>query len=133
MEAKARHKLNIKRKKWIIRVKIIAKKLRVAINYIIKIRKMELYTFIMDYIGGTYISQIKAPNELEAMRLWIRNLEIKEIEGFSIKDKNKLIETDIDGESPTLIKGLENVWHFLINTKKGFGYINFVKTKIGVI
>ena len=90
---------------------------------------MELYTFIMEYLGGTYISQVKADSNTNAMRTWIKNLLIQEIEGFTEKDLKKLIEYDFCDEEPVLLNELKNTWHFLITTKKGIGFINFVKTK----
>ena len=64
---------------------------------------MELYTFIMEYLGGTYISQVK--------------------------DKQKIIKNDFEDEEAVLIKGIKNTWHFSIRTKKGIGFVNFVMTK----
>lgn len=91
---------------------------------------MGLYTFIMDYLGGTYISQVKAKNTTIAMHEWIANLSVKEIKGFTEKDKKIIIETDLEDEKPILIDGIKNTWHFLVTTKKGIGYINFIKTKV---
>ncbi len=90
---------------------------------------MELYTFILDYLGGTYISQVKSSNKFEAMKLWIQNLQIDEIENFSNNDKMNLIRDNFSDEDPIAISGLKNVWHFLITTSKGTGFVNFVKTK----
>jgi hypothetical protein len=89
---------------------------------------MNLYTFILDYLGGTYISQIESNDEISAMNVWIDQLDVDLIQGFSNKDKNKIIENKFDDELPTLLNGLVNTWHFLIKTKKGNGYVNFVKT-----
>jgi len=83
----------------------------------------------MEYEGGTYISQIESDNELNAMHAWINRLQVDEINGFTQKDKQFIIESGFIGEEPILLKGMKNIWHFLVDTEKGFGYINFVKTK----
>lgn len=41
---------------------------------------MHTYTFILDYLGGTYISQVVANDEFNAMNVWIEKLEIVEIQ-----------------------------------------------------
>jgi hypothetical protein len=87
-----------------------------------------LYTFIMDYLGGTYISQVEAESNSQAMLLWIENLNAEEIKGFSNADKKRLMNGSFNDEDFTLINGLINVWCVTVQTKKGFGIINFVKT-----
>ena len=68
-------------------------------------------------------------------------MEIKMKEPFHYVVKARLIRFIQDGkidfleinelfedENPILLKGLTNIWHFLISTNKGVGYVNFVKT-----
>ena len=47
---------------------------------------MHTYTFILDYLGGTYISQVVANDEFNAMNVWIEKLEIVEIQELSEND-----------------------------------------------
>jgi hypothetical protein len=91
---------------------------------------MELFTFIMGYLGGTYISQVEARDKEQARDIWIRNLEIKEIESFTIKDKEDIIKENFSGEDIVLIKGMKNVWFFMVETEKGYGHVNLIKTKL---
>jgi hypothetical protein len=90
---------------------------------------MNLYTFIMDYLGGTYISQVKANNERAAMRKWLYNLDVSGIKGFGEKNKERLINEDFYDENPVLILGCVNTWCFNLRTTKGFAFINFIKTE----
>ena len=87
-----------------------------------------LYTFILDYLGGTYISQVKAESNSQAILFWAENLNVEEIKGFSNADKKRLMIEGFSDEDFTLINGLINVWCVTVQTKKGFGIINFVKT-----
>ena len=91
---------------------------------------MELYTFIMDYIGGTYISQVEAGDKEQARDIWIRNLEVKEIESFTIEDQEDLIKENFSDNDIVLIKGTKSVWFFMVETKKGYGHVNLIKTKL---
>jgi hypothetical protein len=91
---------------------------------------MELFTFIMEYLGGTYISQVEARDQKQARDIWIRNLEVKEIESFTIKDKEDIIKENFSDEDIVLIKGMKSVWFFMIKTKIDNGYVNIIKTKL---
>ena len=90
---------------------------------------MFLYTFIMTYLEGIYISQVYAEGEIQAMRKWIRKLDVKSIEGFTEIDRQKIIADDFSDETPVLIKECSNVWCFGVRTNKELTLINFVKTE----
>jgi len=87
-----------------------------------------LYTFIMDYLGGTYISQIESDSKEQAMLLWINCLEVEQVEGFSQQDKETIIKKGFPDDDPSNLTGIENVWHFIVDTERGTAYINFVNT-----
>ena len=87
-----------------------------------------IYTFIMDYLGGTYISQHSANCKEDAMKLWIANLAVDEIKGFTHDDKSEIERIGFEDDDPCPLKGLTNVWHFIVNTKNETAYINVVLT-----
>jgi len=58
----------------------------------------------MEYLGGTYISQVKAQDEYNAMRQWISNLNVHEIKGLTIRDKQKIIKNDFEDEEAVFCK-----------------------------
>lgn len=91
---------------------------------------METYTFIMDYLGGTYISQVETINKEQAREVWIKKQEINEIESFTIQDKEEILKPNFPDEDITPLKGIKSGWFFLVKTKKGNGYDNIVKTKL---
>lgn len=92
---------------------------------------MNLYTIIMDFRGGTYISQVKAPHQDKAVEIWANELNTKEVLYFSDNSKKQLIEA-----LPELIKdneiieldNLQNVWSFTYQFKTGYAIVNIVKT-----
>ena len=84
----------------------------------------------MDYLGGTYISQVEAINKEQARDLWIKKLELKEIKSFTMQDQEKILKHGFPDEDITPLKGVKSVWCFLVNTKKGNGFVNIVKTKL---
>ena len=87
-----------------------------------------LFTIILDYLGGTYISQVTAQNIDKAIRNWIRALEVETIDGFTNSDKENLIEVDFIDDKPALIDNMFNVWCITIRTKQGLGIVNIIKT-----
>jgi hypothetical protein len=88
---------------------------------------MELYTIVMDYRGGTYISQIWAENIDTACKLWAENINIEAIQFFKQKLKNRLI-TEIVNEKPIKSDGAVNVWFVLAKLNNFFAHINIIKT-----
>jgi predicted GNAT superfamily acetyltransferase len=70
---------------------------------------MFLYTFIMDYEGGTYVSQFQGESVKDACIEWSNNLDVSEIESFSEANKSEFIK-EMKDEIPTPIDRLINVW-----------------------
>lgn len=93
-----------------------------------EIDKSSLYSIIMYYQGGTYISQIKAKEIKKALILWINNLDISIIENFSNEDKKKLQNLAIE-EVPILIDGTENIWYTDFLLGKNYMYAHIIKTE----
>ncbi len=92
------------------------------------------YTFIMDFRGGTYTSQVHAESLHSSLKGWVENLRhnMNEIEHLGAKTiqeiEEQVLPFPID-EDPTLLKGLKNVWFFNVTTKKGSGHVLIVKTE----
>ena len=91
---------------------------------------MALYTFILQYDGGTYVSQVVEQNNLDAMRKWLRELDVSEIPGFTEVDKQLLIKDDFSDETPIQLKDCINIWCFGLRTNKELALVNFVLTQI---
>ncbi|MEN2402533.1 hypothetical protein GKZ90_0022270 [Flavobacterium sp. MC2016-06] len=89
-----------------------------------------LYSFIMGYDEGCYISQVYATSEHEAMRVWLNTLDVKPIDNFSENDKKRLIIEDFFDEDPILISGCKNIWCITLKIRKNkmLAIINIVKT-----
>ena len=91
---------------------------------------METYTFIMDYLGGTYISQVEAIDKEQARNIWIKKLAVNEIESFTIQDKEEILKHNFSDEDIIPIKEMKSVWFFMVKTKNGNGYVNIIKTQL---
>ncbi|MBO9203358.1 hypothetical protein J7I42_23945 [Niastella sp. MAH-29] len=84
----------------------------------------------MEYLGGTYISQIEATSKENARVIWIKTLNIEEIEGFTIADKENIIKENFSDDDITPINQTKSVWFFMVEAKNGYGHVNMVKTKL---
>lgn len=89
---------------------------------------MNLYTFFMEFEGGTYISQVAAPSLKLAMRKWANSLDTTQIKGMGPTLKKQVIQ-EIEGEEATPLEGLKNAWCFALSPKGKFCLVNFVETR----
>lgn len=96
-----------------------------------KIEKNCTFTFIAEFRGGTYCTQVEAETIEESIKLWILKIkeEIGEIKHLGDKTITAL-EMDLNDtdNKPVLLKGLKNIWYTIASTKKGVFQINIVKT-----
>jgi hypothetical protein len=88
---------------------------------------MPFYTVIMEYAGGTYISQVNTPSEKSACVKWAQKLNASEIRRLGLRGKESLIQQMKD-ESPVPLTGTVNAWctGALIRGKSAL--INLVQT-----
>ncbi|MDP2228381.1 MAG: hypothetical protein Q8J78_12985 [Moraxellaceae bacterium] len=88
-----------------------------------------IYTFVIDYDGGTYLRQIKARGVRKALIKFITVIQKDKdyVWGKSMADD--LIEFARMGVWPVRVEGLENVWCTSSSALNKFALINIVKTK----
>jgi hypothetical protein len=84
----------------------------------------------MDYDGGTYVSQVKAPSPKSACLKWARGLNVAQIKGLGGKTHESLI-AEIRDESPTSLDGLLNAWCATALIRGRLALINIVQTEYG--
>jgi hypothetical protein len=76
---------------------------------------MPTYTFITDYIGGTYICQKEAEDLRKGCLLWKDDVSLGGyISNLNIQVFNEAFELDIDELPPQPLDTLQNVWLFSI-------------------
>lgn len=82
----------------------------------------KLYTLIIDYRKGTYITQVKASDVKEALMKGISNLQTKDIMFFGEKVKQKMLDEAFK-EEIVPIMGTQNVFTVGLSP---FGYFTIV-------
>src|SRR5260370_15177896 len=91
-----------------------------------------LYTVVLDYRGGTYISQVNAGSVAGALKIWADALDIGAVARLGPQRKGELID-DIkmqlsSGQPPAPLDGLVNAWCASALTSGGLSLINIVGT-----
>ena len=69
---------------------------------------MKLFTVIMDYCGGTYISQVHAEDESWVLRKWLEGISDEELSQWMLR--RVVISSSFRGSRPKPLSGLSNVW-----------------------
>jgi hypothetical protein len=88
---------------------------------------MPLFTMILDYAGGTYISQVSTANEQEAFGAWLARLRSGEI-GIAVAQEVAESFDESDGGIEPL-DGLDGVWcTAAVSAKDELALLNIVKT-----
>jgi hypothetical protein len=89
-----------------------------------------LFTIVMDYCGGTYVSQVEETSPIAALRVWATRLEVIDIWNFDEGTKQELLTEvhDDDTLQPVPLRGLVNAWYTSFSLKPGSASVNIVGT-----
>jgi hypothetical protein len=85
-----------------------------------------LFTVILEYAGGTYISQVRATNRRAALSAWLRLLPKKKLPGIG-KLAIEALRHALT-ENQVAVNGLNNVWCMSCSLRRGLALINVVQT-----
>ena len=88
---------------------------------------MTLFTFYLNYRGGTYISQVYAPTPEKAPGIWAEQLIYNEIEGIGPKGKDYLIQ-QIESDVPVPVTGIKRTWCSSARVNGSLALIHFTET-----
>lgn len=89
---------------------------------------MPNFTFIMEFRGGTYCSQVEAKNVFLSISEWVTYLKSNLTRIKYMGDKTVCEIAKQKNENPVLLDGLKNVWCICFSTRKGFVLVNIVQT-----
>jgi hypothetical protein len=90
-------------------------------------KRVPLYTFILDYRGGTYISQVRAPSYKTAPRVWAEKLDLTAIANLE-KGFGDKIAASISEEKPTPLDGVSKTWCLSLFYVKELALVHFIQT-----
>lgn len=87
--------------------------------------ELAVFTFVLEYKGGTYISQTFGPSLSVAIANWARTRTDRDLAtwGLGRGDLNELV-----ADNPVLLDGCRNVWCMSASTDEGLILVNIVAT-----
>jgi hypothetical protein len=88
---------------------------------------MPLFTFIMEYRGGTYLSQIRADTHHAAPAVWAAAGDWSPLPKSGKKFQVKLF-AEIANNEPEPVEGLANTWCIPALIGKRLALIHFIQT-----
>ena len=88
---------------------------------------MKLYTFVLEFRGGTYISQFEGETAHNAALIWANNLKTKGITHLRKKHK-KLLLAELSENLLVNLSGVKNVWYDSFLIGKHLVLLNIVQT-----
>lgn len=88
---------------------------------------MALYTFILEYRGGTYISQVRSQSPKPAVKKWLKSLVNDSTLKLSAKTKIAL-ESELIDEVPTPLDDISKTWCIFASVQRKLALVNFVQT-----
>ena len=87
---------------------------------------VHLYTILLDYAGGSYVSQVEALDERAALDAWLSKLGPDHIVGAASAEIAARFEADIDGA--VALDGLTGAWCATSVGSQGLAVVNIVRT-----
>lgn len=88
------------------------------------------FTIVLDFLGGTYLYQVRASNPSAAIAEWLRTIDSTMIEGLNRERHNLLAKVLADSE-PTLVAGLISVWCVSADLDDELALFNVIQTEEG--
>lgn len=87
---------------------------------------MFLYTIILEFRGGTYISQVRAISEKTAVDQWAQSLD-ENVSEVALADRKKL-SAEFEIEDPVPLNGTTNAWCTSALVNNDLALLNIIKT-----
>lgn len=88
---------------------------------------MPLYTFFLEYKGGTYVSQVRARSSPLAMKAWAGKFMDMKVPRLGTRSKSDLVQK-ILRDAPTTLDGLKNAWCSSALVSGHLALVHFTKT-----
>lgn len=88
---------------------------------------MGLYTFFLDFQGGTYLSQVRAKSFNDAPKVWAEEGNFADISKL-LPDFKGILLASVDQENAIEIEGLINTWCLTFSIADELALVHFTET-----
>jgi hypothetical protein len=86
-----------------------------------------LFTIVLDYAGGTYISQVRASSPAGAVSEWASRTSDANLAAWGLT-REVLLEMAA-GDPPTPVNGLRDVWCTSGAASRGLALVNIISSE----
>jgi len=90
---------------------------------------MNLYTLVLDFHGGTYISQFDADSPIDAVSAWCRELQDEQLLGEVSADIAEGILVDAIENTLVEVEGLHGAWCAAATVDDNLALLNVIITQ----
>ncbi len=90
---------------------------------------MNLYTLVLDFHGGTYISQFDAASAVDAVTAWCGELQEEQLLGEASSDVAEGIMIDAVENSLVEVEGLHGAWCAATTVSGALALLNVIITQ----
>lgn len=87
---------------------------------------MSLFTFILEFAGGTYVAQVRADSADQALKSWATGLSAEAL-GAAPSTVEELRRCFVD-DAPTAIQGVASVWCASATSEDRLALVHLVRT-----
>jgi hypothetical protein len=94
-----------------------------------EIGAMNLYTLVLDFHGGTYISQFDALSAVDAVTAWRRELQEEQLLGEASSDVAEGILVDAVENRLVEVEGLHGAWCAAATVAGNLALLNVIITQ----
>lgn len=86
------------------------------------------YTLLLDFQGGTYVSQTEAADEIEAVRLWCGQMAASAPAGRASASLAKALRKGLEVDPPVALEALTGVWCMTAVHGRSLALLNIVRS-----
>ncbi len=90
---------------------------------------MNLYTLVLDFHGGTYITQFEAETAVEAVSAWCRELQDEQLLGEVSSDVAEGVMIDAVENNLVEVEGLHGAWCAAATVAGNLALLNVIITQ----
>ncbi len=87
---------------------------------------MPLYTLVLEFGGGTFVTQVRASGAKNAVKKYAT--ELLKNESVAESYTRKLLAHDLAKDDPTRVDTVNNVWCCTASAKGKFALLNVIRT-----
>jgi hypothetical protein len=92
-------------------------------------REVCLFTFILEYRGGTHISQVTARSPKAALQRWAMSRRVWSAISSALRVRGRIEASAFLAENLVAVEGTTGVWCTTASVRRSFALVNVIRTE----